>query len=183
MHLEAPVKRVSGYDVVTPYFGRENLFMPTVGRAPPRHRGSAGLLNGAVEEEPMFEFKLPDLGEGIHEGEILKWHVQPGDVVVEDAPLVEVETDKAAVTIPSPRGGKVISVTGEIGDVVATGQVIAVIDDGQGAATPPPPPRPLASPPAAAAPRKRRRPGCRPRSPRPAAPASRRPSRPRLPAP
>jgi pyruvate dehydrogenase E2 component (dihydrolipoamide acetyltransferase) len=85
----------------------------------------------------MFEFKLPDLGEGIHEGEVLKWHVQPGDVVVEDAPLVEVETDKAAVTIPSPRGGKVVSVTGEIGDVVATGQVIAVIDDGQGAATSP----------------------------------------------
>ncbi|MDO9694934.1 MAG: dihydrolipoamide acetyltransferase family protein [Candidatus Latescibacteria bacterium] len=85
----------------------------------------------------MFEFKLPDLGEGIHEGEVLKWHVQPGDVVVEDAPLVEVETDKAAVTIPSPRGGKVVSVTGEIGDVVATGQIIAVIDDGQGAATAP----------------------------------------------
>jgi len=85
----------------------------------------------------MFEFKLPDLGEGIHEGEVLKWHVQPGDVVVEDAPLVEVETDKAAVTIPSPRGGKVVSVTGEIGDVVATGQVIAVIDDGQGAAAAP----------------------------------------------
>ncbi|MBK6901054.1 MAG: 2-oxo acid dehydrogenase subunit E2 [bacterium] len=85
----------------------------------------------------MFEFKLPDLGEGIHEGEVLKWHVQPGDVVVEDAPLVEVETDKAAVTIPSPRGGKVVSVTGEIGDVVATGQIIAVIDDGQGAAAAP----------------------------------------------
>ncbi len=85
----------------------------------------------------MFEFKLPDLGEGIHEGEVLKWHVQPGDVVVEDAPLVEVETDKAAVTIPSPRGGKVVSTTGEIGDVVATGQVIAVIDDGQGASVTP----------------------------------------------
>ncbi|MBK9305063.1 MAG: hypothetical protein IPM94_14640 [bacterium] len=85
----------------------------------------------------MFEFKLPDLGEGIHEGEVLKWHVQPGDIVVEDAPLVEVETDKAAVTIPSPRGGKVVSVTGEIGDVVATGQIIAVIDDGKGAAAAP----------------------------------------------
>ncbi|MDO9172410.1 MAG: biotin/lipoyl-containing protein, partial [bacterium] len=94
----------------------------------------------------MFEFKLPDLGEGIHEGEVLKWHVQPGDVVVEDAPLVEVETDKAAVTIPSPRGGKVISVTGEIGDVVATGQVIAVIDDGQGAAAAPAAPVAKAAP-------------------------------------
>ena len=82
----------------------------------------------------MFEFKLPDLGEGIHEGEVLKWYVQPGDTVAEDAPLVDVETDKAAVTIPSPRGGKVVSVVGEVGDVVETGQVIAVIDDGSGAA-------------------------------------------------
>ena len=57
----------------------------------------------------MFEFKLPDLGEGIHEGEVLKWHVQPGDTIAEDAPLVDVETDKAAVTIPSPRGGKVMN--------------------------------------------------------------------------
>ena len=62
----------------------------------------------------MFEFKLPDLGEGIHEGEVLKWHVQPGDTIAEDAPLVEVETDKAAVTIPSPRGGKVMTVVGEL---------------------------------------------------------------------
>ncbi len=82
----------------------------------------------------MFEFKLPDLGEGIHEGEVLKWHVQPGDTVAEDAPLVDVETDKAAVTIPSPRGGKIVTVVGEVGDVVETGQVIAVIDDGSGEA-------------------------------------------------
>ncbi|MBU1071712.1 2-oxo acid dehydrogenase subunit E2, partial [bacterium] len=82
----------------------------------------------------MFEFKLPDLGEGIHEGEVLKWHVQPGDTIAEDAPLVHVETDKAAVTIPSPRGGKIVTVVGEVGDVVETGQVIAVIDDGSGAA-------------------------------------------------
>ena len=51
------------------------------------------------------EFKLPDLGEGIHEGEILKWHVKPGDRINADEPLVDVETDKAAVTIPSPKGG------------------------------------------------------------------------------
>ncbi len=78
----------------------------------------------------MFEFRLPDLGEGIHEGEVLKWHVQPGDVVVEDAPLVDIETDKAAVTIPSPKGGPVMSVAGEVGDIVETGQVICVIDAG-----------------------------------------------------
>ncbi|HOS62902.1 MAG TPA: 2-oxo acid dehydrogenase subunit E2, partial [Myxococcota bacterium] len=76
----------------------------------------------------MFEFRLPDLGEGIHEGEVLKWHVNPGDKIVEDAPLVDVETDKAAVTIPSPRSGVVVSTTGKVGDIVKTGQVLAVID-------------------------------------------------------
>jgi pyruvate dehydrogenase E2 component (dihydrolipoamide acetyltransferase) len=81
----------------------------------------------------MFEFKLPDLGEGIHEGEILKWHVAAGDTVQEDAPLVDVETDKAAVTIPSPRGGKIVSLTGAVGDIIHVGQVITVIDDGSGA--------------------------------------------------
>ena len=76
-----------------------------------------------------FEFKLPDLGEGIHEGEILHWHVQAGDNVKEDDPLVEVETDKAAVTIPSPKGGKVVSVSGAVGDTVSVGSVIVVIDE------------------------------------------------------
>jgi pyruvate dehydrogenase E2 component (dihydrolipoamide acetyltransferase) len=78
----------------------------------------------------VYEFKLPDLGEGIHEGEILKWHVAAGDTIQEDDPLVDVETDKAAVTIPSPTGGAVKSVTGEVGDTITVGQIIAVIEDG-----------------------------------------------------
>ena len=78
----------------------------------------------------MYEFKLPDLGEGIHEGEILSWHVNAGDPIEEDAPLVDVETDKAAVTIPSPKGGTVVSTHGKPGDVVIVGQVIAVIGTG-----------------------------------------------------
>jgi pyruvate dehydrogenase E2 component (dihydrolipoamide acetyltransferase) len=78
----------------------------------------------------VFEFKLPDLGEGIAEGEILKWHVDEGQTVAEDAPLVDVETDKAAVTIPSPRGGKLARLGGAVGDTVAVGHIIAVIDDG-----------------------------------------------------
>ena len=83
----------------------------------------------------MYEFKLPDLGEGIHEGEILKWYVRPGQVIQEDEPLVDVETDKAAVTIPSPRGGKVASQNGKVGDTVFVGNVIAVIEaDGEVAA-------------------------------------------------
>src|SRR5512140_1245908 len=58
----------------------------------------------------QFEFKLPDIGEGVVEGEIVKWLVKPGDAIVEDQPLVEVMTDKATVTIPSPRRGKVLQV-------------------------------------------------------------------------
>ena len=77
----------------------------------------------------MFEFKLPDLGEGVHEGEILDWFVAPGKVIKEDDPLVEIETDKAAVTIPSPRAGTVVSITGGVGDTVAVGSVLVVIDE------------------------------------------------------
>jgi pyruvate dehydrogenase E2 component (dihydrolipoamide acetyltransferase) len=80
----------------------------------------------------VYEFKLPDLGEGIHEGELLKWHVAVGDVIEEDAALVDVETDKAAVTIPSPRGGKVVALEGKPGDTLHVGAVIARIDDGSG---------------------------------------------------
>ena len=86
----------------------------------------------------MYEFKLPDLGEGIHEGEILKWYVAPGGTIQEDEPLVDVETDKAALTIPSPRGGKIVSVAGKVGDTVLVGDVLAVIDDGTGVAVAPP---------------------------------------------
>lgn len=77
----------------------------------------------------MFEFRLPDLGEGIHEGEIIKWHVEVGDAVRADDPLVDVETDKAAVTIPSPVGGKVVRLGGEVGDTIKVGEVIVVIED------------------------------------------------------
>ena len=80
----------------------------------------------------MYEFKLPDLGEGIHEAEILKWYVERGERVEQDAPLVEVETDKAAVTIPSPVAGVVSERAGKVGDVIHVGQVVVVIDDGSG---------------------------------------------------
>ncbi len=84
----------------------------------------------------MYEFKLPDLGEGIHEGEILKWHIELGAEAVEDEPLLDVETDKAAVTIPSPAGGVLSTRGGEVGDVVIVGDVIAVIG-GEGSAPAP----------------------------------------------
>jgi pyruvate dehydrogenase E2 component (dihydrolipoamide acetyltransferase) len=78
----------------------------------------------------VYEFKLPDLGEGVHEGEVLHWHVKPGDQVSEDDPLVEVETDKAAVTIPSPKAGKIVSLNGDVGQTVSVGSVLVVIEDG-----------------------------------------------------
>lgn len=77
----------------------------------------------------MLEFKLPDLGEGIHEGEILAWHVVVGETVEPDAPLVDIETDKAAVTIPAPRGGRIAARNGEVGDLVKVGEVLVVIAD------------------------------------------------------
>jgi len=79
--------------------------------------------------QTVFEFKLPDLGEGIHEGEIVKWYVQVGEMIKEDDPLVDVETDKAAVTLPSPASGKVVQLGGQVGDTVMVGEVIAVIEE------------------------------------------------------
>ncbi|MCE5245612.1 hypothetical protein LLG88_01650, partial [bacterium] len=100
----------------------------------------------------MFEFKLPDLGEGIHEGEILKWHVEVGGSVKEDDPLVDVETDKAAVTIPSPKAGRVAAINAKVGDTAKVGAVIVVLDDGTAAAAPPAPSAMAATPAAPAAP-------------------------------
>jgi len=99
----------------------------------------------------MYDFLLPDLGEGVHEGEILKWHVKPGDHVKADDPLVDVETDKAAVTIPSPRTGTVAALGGDVGDTVHVGKVLVSIDETGGAATTTAAPAAAAAAPAAAA--------------------------------
>jgi pyruvate dehydrogenase E2 component (dihydrolipoamide acetyltransferase) len=64
-----------------------------------------------------FEFKLPDLGEGVVEGEIVKWLVKPGDTVEEDQSVVELMTDKATVAVPAPRSGKVVSLHGKEGEI------------------------------------------------------------------
>jgi len=70
------------------------------------------------------EFKFPDVGEGIVEGEIVRWLVGEGEVVTEDQPLVEVETDKAVVTLPSPQAGKVLKCHFGEGDLVRVGEVL-----------------------------------------------------------
>jgi len=76
-----------------------------------------------------YEFKLPDLGEGLTEGEIARWLVAEGDEIAEDAPLVEIQTDKTTVEIPSPAGGKVARILVAEGDVVPVGTVLVVIGD------------------------------------------------------
>ncbi|MFB6309646.1 MAG: 2-oxo acid dehydrogenase subunit E2 [Salinirussus sp.] len=76
----------------------------------------------------MFEFRLPDVGEGVSEGELLEWHVAPGDEIEEDQVLAEVETDKAVVDLPSPVAGTVETLHAEPGDVVPVGTVIITID-------------------------------------------------------
>ncbi len=74
-----------------------------------------------------YEFKLPDLGEGLTEGEVARWLVAEGDVVAEDAPLVEIQTDKTTVEIPSPAAGTVTQILVAEGDVVPVGTVLVVI--------------------------------------------------------
>jgi pyruvate/2-oxoglutarate dehydrogenase complex dihydrolipoamide acyltransferase (E2) component len=76
-----------------------------------------------------YEFKLPDLGEGLTEAEIAGWLVAEGDEVDEDQPLVEVQTDKTTVEIPSPRAGTVLKILVEEGDVAPVGAVIVVIGE------------------------------------------------------
>lgn len=84
-----------------------------------------------------YDFKLPDIGEGVVEGEVVTWHVAVGDSVSEDDPIVDVMTDKATVTIPSPTDGTVLSLNGEVGDMIAVGSVLIEFDtDGTALETP-----------------------------------------------
>ena len=92
-------------------------------------------------------FKLPDVGEGVVEGEIVKWNVKPGDTVKEDEPLVELMTDKATVSIPSTVNGKVVSTTGNPGDMIPVGSELIVFEvDGEGPSEPEPEPKPELEP-------------------------------------
>jgi pyruvate/2-oxoglutarate dehydrogenase complex dihydrolipoamide acyltransferase (E2) component len=84
-----------------------------------------------------YEFKLPDLGEGLTEGEVARWLVQVGQEIAEDDPLVEIATDKTTVEIPSPAAGVVSSILVAAGEVVPVGTVLVVIG-GNGAAEAPP---------------------------------------------
>jgi 2-oxoisovalerate dehydrogenase E2 component (dihydrolipoyl transacylase) len=103
-----------------------------------------------------YVFKMPDLGEGTVSAEVVAWHVKPGDLVQEDQVMCEVMTEKAAVEMPAPVTGRILSITGEPGDMVAVGSELVVFDtdatsaaagDAPVAKTPPPsPPEPLTPP-------------------------------------
>jgi 2-oxoisovalerate dehydrogenase E2 component (dihydrolipoyl transacylase) len=75
-----------------------------------------------------YEFKLPDIGEGIAEAEIVTWHVKVGDTIAEDQQIADMMTDKATVEMESPVAGKVLELAGEVGDQVPIGSVLAVIE-------------------------------------------------------
>jgi len=75
-----------------------------------------------------YEFKLPDIGEGIAEAEIVAWHVKIGDSIAEDQQIADMMTDKATVEMESPVAGKVIELAGEVGDQIPIGSVLAVIE-------------------------------------------------------
>jgi 2-oxoisovalerate dehydrogenase E2 component (dihydrolipoyl transacylase) len=80
----------------------------------------------------QFTFKMPDLGEGTVDAEIVAWHTKPGDTVSEDQLIVEVMTDKAAVEVPAPVSGRVVSITGAPGDKVAVGSPLIVFELSEG---------------------------------------------------
>ncbi len=90
-----------------------------------------------------FEFKLPDIGEGIAEAEVVEWFVSVGDVVAEDQPVAAMMTDKATIELESPVAGTIIERVGEVGDMLAIGSLLVAIDaegegedEGQGEITP-----------------------------------------------
>jgi pyruvate dehydrogenase E2 component (dihydrolipoamide acetyltransferase) len=120
------------------------------------------------------EFRLPDLGEGLTEAEIVEVLVREGDVIAEDSPLLEVETDKAKVEIPSPMNGRIEKIHVAPGQTVKVGAVLVTFGDAVGSAAPAPAARAAASAPSGAAPRPAPAAPPRPAGPPPATPSTRR---------
>jgi 2-oxoisovalerate dehydrogenase E2 component (dihydrolipoyl transacylase) len=120
--------------------------------------------------------RVPDIGEGIAEVELVAWHVQPGDAIAEDQGLADVMTDKASVEIPSPVAGKVLELGGEVGQMLAVGSELIRIEIQDAAATSAPPPAAGAQPaPVQPAPAQPPRAQAAPALSAPTAPASQRP--------
>src|SRR5215207_6728675 len=90
---------------------------------------------------PEREFNLPDLGSGLVEAEIVEWHVAVGDAVAVDQEVVDVETAKSVIPIPSPFAGTVVRLGGEVGETLAVGATVFVVEvaaDAADAEKPPP---------------------------------------------
>ena len=85
-----------------------------------------------------FNFYMPDIGEGVVEGEIVAWKVKVGDRIKLDQPIVEVMTDKATVELPSPRAGTIVTINYSDGQICPVGQILVVIDDDAAAVSPAP---------------------------------------------
>jgi len=101
--------------------------------APPEQPKAAKSAPTKTNDAPLganggnYVFKLPDVGEGTAEAELVAWHIKPGDMVTEDQHIVDVMTDKATVEIPSPAAGKVVSIKGTPGQMLAVGSDILVL--------------------------------------------------------
>ena len=93
-----------------------------------------------------YEFRLPDLGEGVQEGEIVRWLVKEGDVVAADQPVVEVMTDKVTAELPIPVGGTVTHLAGAAGDILHVGEVLIEVEPHPTAEVPQPPLREMMEP-------------------------------------
>ena len=93
-----------------------------------------------------FEFRLPDIGEGVAEGEVVQWFVKEGDEIREDAPLVSVLTDKANVEIPSPKSGRIEKLHAAVGEKVKVGGLLVTIETPGGGASAAAPPSPSSAP-------------------------------------
>src|SRR5947209_4233650 len=91
---------------------------------PERNWPRAKKLQAYKGVQKTMQFKLPELGEGVHEGELIKWKVKPGDKVAYDQPLCEIMTDKATVEIPSAFQGTVATVHTREGETVHVGQLM-----------------------------------------------------------
>ena len=92
-------------------------------------RRACGTARPLISPAMAYEFKLPDLGEGLTEGEVARWLVSEGQEIAEDDPLVEIQTDKTTVEIPSPAAGKVARILVAEGEVVPVGTVLVVIGE------------------------------------------------------
>ena len=131
LDLRGPVLRVTGYDVPFPFWSIEDEHIPSPARVVEAAEKLLQLLMA-------YEFKLPDLGEGVREGEIARWLVEVGQEVAEDDPLVEIQTDKTTVEIPSPAAGKVAQILVGEGELVPVGTPLVLIgSDGEAPAPPP----------------------------------------------